>query len=93
MASKLPVLLDGCHLGPTLTTRTIIRAGVGVARTSVVVLVRRQALLLAGERQLGLGWTLCFRLEVGKRGALPLVCTLCALGLELWNIGAAFCDL
>lgn len=78
MASKLPVVLDGCHLGPTLTTRTIIRAGVGVARTSVVVLVRGQALLLAGERQLGLGWTLCFRLEVGKRGALTFsLYTLC----------------
>lgn len=70
-------------MGPILTMRTIIRTDVGVARTLVDVLVREQALLPAGGSQLGLDWTLCFRLEIGKRGALPLICTLCALGLEL----------
>lgn len=58
-----------------------IRAGWGfVAEPWCLFLDRLYS--CARKRQLGLGWTLCFGLEVCKRGALPLICILCDLVLE-----------
>lgn len=93
VASKLPFLLGGCHLGPILTTRTIIRTGVGWPEPRWLCLfVDRLYSLLGEDSWVWAGPSVLDLRSVREEPCLYFVHFVLWVW-SLWNIGAVCCDL